>query len=287
MSYAAKLRTLSGASVSQWGLITTAQSEKLGITRLDLSRLCQAEHLIRVRQGVYLDAGVSSTDITYLQAEWLMLKPEEFALDRLSNLSGEPVVASATAAWLHGAGDFLPTPFTFYSKDRIQRAANYVRISKQSLADSEVKVVRGLPTTTPERTVFDLLREGFDLGGTMRVIYEMNESFRSPRQLFKDLSKFAKHYGQSLEGFNSLLAESLKVSVQFSEVAKLAQDANSVAIQFQQAVKHLPKISEQKQYVQAVENLQQISKAISSLPINAFMEEQWNKINQKATTPNP
>jgi hypothetical protein len=275
MSYAAKLRTLAGVSVSQWGLITTAQSEKLGVSRLDLSRLCQAEHLIRVRQGVYLDAGVSSTDITYLQAEWLMLKPEEFALDRLRNLSGEPVVASATAAWLHGAGDFLPTPFTFYSKDRIQRAANYVRISKQSLADSEVKLVRGLPTTSPERTIKDLFKEQRDFGDIWRVTSDMHQKIRWPKRLLEELADINKIYGFSAEYFRETMCEALQIDTLANGVSALRAQSLEISRQLAQISSQLPKLEQNPAFIEVVENLKRVSSQINSLSIPKVQEQTW------------
>lgn len=286
MSSASKLRTLSGASVSQWGLITTAQSEKLGISRLDLSRLCQAEHLIRVRQGVYLDAGVSSTDITFLQAEWLMLKPEEFAQDRLRNLSGEPVVASATAAWLHGAGNFLPTPFTFYSQNRIQRAANYVRISKQSLADSDVTLVRGLPATTPERTIKDLFQEQRDFGDVWQVASDMHQKIRWPKRLVEELADINKIYGFSAEYFREIMCEALQIDTLANGVSALRAQSLEISRQLAQLSSQLPKLEQNPAFIEVVENLKRVSSQINSLSIPKVQEQEWPKEMDKVEARN-
>ncbi|WP_092613089.1 type IV toxin-antitoxin system AbiEi family antitoxin domain-containing protein [Actinomyces ruminicola] len=53
MRTADALRTLSSATGSQRGLITTAQAARVGIDRTSLTCLTTSEALTRVRHGVY------------------------------------------------------------------------------------------------------------------------------------------------------------------------------------------------------------------------------------------
>jgi hypothetical protein len=201
-----------------------------------------------------------------------MLKPEEFALDRLRNLSREPVIASATAAWLHGAGDFLPTPFTFYSKDRIQRAANYVRISKQSLADSDVTLVRGLPTTTPERTIKDLFKEQRDFGDVWQVASDMHQKIRRPQRLLEELAGINKIYGFSAEYFRETLSEALQIDTLANGVSALRAQSLEISRQLAQISSQLPTLEQNPAFIEVVENLKRVSSQITSLSSSQLQE---------------
>ena len=56
------MAALGAIAEERWGLVTTAQAEDAGVSRLLLSRLAAAGVLTRVQQGVYrmaVDAGVN------------------------------------------------------------------------------------------------------------------------------------------------------------------------------------------------------------------------------------
>ena len=266
MSAGNKLKKLAEVSVGQWGLVTTAQAESIGVDRLALSRLSKNGHLERVRQGVYRDTGVALTELTFLQAEWLMLKPDVQAQDRLRNLKDEVVVGSTTAAWLYQAGDFRPTPFTFYSAEKIQRAAQHVRTSIRRFTPEEITLVQGLPTTTPERTIQDLFREGLDFAGVLQVAAELRRRIVQPAALSSSLIDFAKSYGFSRENFTENLNQALGLESRDEAAKELHSDLLQISDEIVQLVRNLPSDSKKPELVQVVENLKIITEKLASLP---------------------
>jgi len=275
MSSGIKLKRLAEVSVGQWGLITTAQAEKVGIDRLALSRLTQGGHLERVRQGVYRDAGVASTELTYLQAEWLMLRPEVEAGDRLRDFRNEVVIGSTTAAWLYQAGDFRPTPFTFFSASKIQRAAQHVRTSIRQIRPEEITLVQGLPATTPERTIKDLFRERLDFGGIWRVAADLHQRIRWPVKLQAELADFYKSYGFTAQYFKDALGEALKIDTATAGLSALEEQSLDLSKQLALISAQLPNIEQNPAFIEVVENLKRISSQINNLSIPQVQEQRW------------
>ncbi|QGF23583.1 type IV toxin-antitoxin system AbiEi family antitoxin domain-containing protein [Raineyella fluvialis] len=147
-------------AAGQWGLLTTAQGEKVGVTRLKLSRLAAAGFLEQVDRGVYAVAGSDDPHRT-LRAAWLTLDPTRTAEERLADLTRAGVVSHTSAAGLRSLGDLLDDRPEFSLPYRKQTRRN-IRLHRAALAADEVQLVEGLPTTTVERTVADLLRDGQD-----------------------------------------------------------------------------------------------------------------------------
>jgi predicted transcriptional regulator of viral defense system len=155
------LATVSELAAAQWGLLTTKQAVARGVTRMQLVRLVDAGLLDRVEQGIY--TMVSSTDsFQALHAAWLSLDPGRTVEQRI-NKSREAIVASHTsAAALHSMGDLLndvPELNTIRRKQTIRA----IRLHRLPLTPDDVVLIDALPTTTPERTIADLVQSGHDL----------------------------------------------------------------------------------------------------------------------------
>src|SRR5665647_3232735 len=121
-------------AAGQWGLLTTAQAARESITRLQLARLADAGVLERLGRGVYATTSSADEHLS-LRAAWLALDPTRTAEERLKSPTTTGVVSHASAAGLHNLGD---------------------------LTRQDVTIVEGLPVTTEERTIADLLRAGHD-----------------------------------------------------------------------------------------------------------------------------
>ena len=150
-------------SASQWGMVTTAQAAAHGVPRLDLSRLCQSGHLERLAHGVYRDAGAPSEEFESLRAAWLAGDPSHTAEQRLRDLSGGVVVMGASAASLHGVGDLPADRHEFSAPVRRQTQRSGVSYRRRKLEPSDVTIAHGLPVTTIERTIADLVEDRIDL----------------------------------------------------------------------------------------------------------------------------
>lgn len=153
------VRAINRLAASQWGLLTTAQADAVGVTRLSLSRLAGSGLLERLGQGVYALAGTID-DLSELRAAWLTLEPTMTAEARLTHPVATGVVSHSTAAHLHGLGELTTDVAEFTLPTRRRTRRENVRLHHASLSPDEITVALGLPVTTVERTIADLLNDG-------------------------------------------------------------------------------------------------------------------------------
>jgi predicted transcriptional regulator of viral defense system len=158
MSVTAESR-LAALAAGQWGMLTAAQAGAEGIARSTLARREKAGTLERMRQGVYRLPGVPPDRLDDIRAAWLASDPATVARDRLL-AHDVVVVGGAAAAWSHHIGDLYPAPYLLYTPKRRQSAHEDVRYSRRHLPKADVMILDGLPITTRERTIADLLDEG-------------------------------------------------------------------------------------------------------------------------------
>jgi len=156
-------------AAGQWGLLTTAQAANEGISRLQLARLADAGVLQRVGRGVYATTSSAGEHLS-LRAAWLALDPAHTAELRLVNPIAAGVVSHASAAGLHQLGDLLDDQHEFTLAQRKQTARAGIRIHRGDLLAQDVTIVQGLPVTSVERTIADLLRAGHDPEHVAQII---------------------------------------------------------------------------------------------------------------------
>ncbi|RFA06868.1 hypothetical protein B7R21_18090 [Subtercola boreus] len=156
------LRTLQGLSSAQWGMLTTGQAAARGVTRLQLGRLAAAGHLERLTHGVYRDAGSPPTEYDDVRAVWLSLDPTRTAEQRIGDGADGAVVGGPTATYLHQIGDLQPEPYVFLSQIRRQSHRSEVQYRQRTLSPDDITIVHGLPVSTPERAVADLVQDKED-----------------------------------------------------------------------------------------------------------------------------
>ncbi|MGL4340134.1 MAG: type IV toxin-antitoxin system AbiEi family antitoxin domain-containing protein [Rhodoglobus sp.] len=168
------LRELADMSATQWGMVTSAQAVTRGVTRLDLSRLTEAGDLIRLAHGVYKDAGAPSGAHLDVRAAWLSSDPGRLASERLGDGHRGVVISGQTAARLHDIGDLRSnrTELTTPARRQTQRADLHYR--RRELSERDVTISDGLPVTTPERTIVDLVEDRTDLS---IVANALNDAF--------------------------------------------------------------------------------------------------------------
>ncbi len=157
------LGTLAELSSAQWAMFTSAQAAQRGVSRLDLSRLAEAGLVERVLHGVYRDAGAAGDEFEGLRAAWLAIVPSRDAHLRLQSPTSGVVVSGVSAARLHGVGDFREDRYEFTSQVRRQSQRQGVHITVRLMGDDDVTIRHGLPATTIERTLADLVAARHDL----------------------------------------------------------------------------------------------------------------------------
>ena len=222
MKYSESLNLIAEIASDQWGLITNQQAERFGISRLKLSRLAKDEVLTRIRSGVYLDRGAQLGDETYIRAQWLSFKPEALAHERIKHPEKDVVVAGQTASWLYGAGEFLPSPHLFYSSERYQKQTQGIKVLRRRLAPNQIRIVDGLPLTSPEDTIHDLLKQGVDLESVKSAVSDMVSIGINLDKLLAPIKEISRQTGIESSRLRDSLAQA---TFNFGEVSRQLQDA--------------------------------------------------------------
>ena len=163
MQVSATRRTLAEITESQWGLVTTRQAIARGVSHMQLSRFAENGDLTRLTHGIYRDSGTPPSDLDDLRAAWLSTEPDLLAYERLAQQPAGVVVSLTSAANLHRIGDFRPTAITFTTPARRQTQKQDIRYRIRELPEADITVVDGLPVTTVERTIADLVETREDL----------------------------------------------------------------------------------------------------------------------------
>ena len=242
-------------AAGQWGLLTTAQAAHEGISRLQLARLADAGVLQRVGRGVYATTS-SADEHVGLRAAWLALDPAQTAERRLVNPINAGVVSHASAAGLHQLGDLLDDQHEFTLAQRKQTARGGIRIHRGDLLEQDVTIREGLPVTTVERTIADLLRAGHDPEHVAQIIGQgLRRGVVDPAVLAAHLDPLARRHHQP-DG--SGLVEYLLDIVGLSQAALTRQLAQSPAGQELLAAGRLSAIAEMVASISPQINVSQV-----------------------------
>ncbi|MGL5406859.1 MAG: type IV toxin-antitoxin system AbiEi family antitoxin domain-containing protein [Propionibacteriaceae bacterium] len=180
-------RALAELTESQWGLVTSRQALARGVSHMQLTRFTEADDLTRLTHGVYRDSGAPAHRLDDLRAAWLSTDPAKLAYERLSDGATGVIVSLTTAANLHGIGDFPQTIITFTTPDRRQTQKQDIRFRTCELSSKDVTVVEGLPTTTRERTIADLIETREDLTTVANAYRDSCRQSRIDRDHMEDL----------------------------------------------------------------------------------------------------
>lgn len=198
-------------AASQWGMFTTAQARGLGVRRNQIARLASSGRIEMMCYGVYRFAAGAEAEQSGMKAAWLSAFPERTVYDRLDERPFDAVIAGRTAACALGAGDFRASPYTFLVTRRRQTSRDDVRFLTCSLNEGDVVFADGVPTTSFERTVFDLMRLAEDpdlVDGFMRdAVVRVGHVFDRKR-LSELLAPLAERFGYE-RGDGSAFADDL------------------------------------------------------------------------------
>lgn len=119
-------------------------------------------HLERLGHGIYRAAGVPADRFEALKDAWLSVDPKLTAEERLRRPVVDAVVSGAAAAYLHGLGDLVPEPYEFTVPSRRQTQRSELRFRVRQLPKASVTLREGLPVTTVEQTIADLVEARTD-----------------------------------------------------------------------------------------------------------------------------
>ena len=162
MSRRSNIAAINELSASE-RVFTTAQAERLGVSRDALAKACASGSLVRVAHGAYRMAGVPPTELDELVAVWKLTKPALFYHERASYEHWDGIAVSGhTAASILGIGDFYLSPYRLVAPRRMRSNALSATFATRRVEREDVSFSEGLPVTGPERTLVDLVLDDED-----------------------------------------------------------------------------------------------------------------------------
>lgn len=191
------LQVVGDIAADQWGLFTTRQAEAAGVNRTTLTRLASAGLVDQVSRGVHLVVAAGTPSHAEEKAAWLRLAPSRRAWERRPTDLDSGVFSHSTACVLHELGD-VPAPVVEITVPRRRTTRNAgVRLHRGDLSPHEVTSTRdGLPVTTVERTIEDLLASHVDGGHIGGVLHDaMRRSLVDVNRLIPVAATYAPAYG--------------------------------------------------------------------------------------------
>jgi predicted transcriptional regulator of viral defense system len=187
------LRRLTAAASAQWGFVTAAQAAALGVSRLWLSRLTAEGLLEREAQGVYRAAGAAGDRFDALRVAFIATNPAVPAGERAQASVPDAVVSGRAAAYLHGLGQMVPEPYEFTVPSRRKTRRDEIVLKSRRLQPGDVTRREGLPVTTVERTIADLVEGWEDLSVIGGVVADAANL--DPERMAERLAPFAARRG--------------------------------------------------------------------------------------------
>ena len=197
MKRAEALAILGGLAADQYGLITTALAKTHGVDGVTLLRLCEAGLLESVSRGVYLLPGAVRPSHLEIRVAWLRLDPVRPAWERDGRGKKDGVVSHRSACLLHELGDIPAPKVELTVPGRLTTREQGVELHRHSgpLDPDEIVVVDGLPVTSAQRTIVDLLQDGADAGHVGSVVADAEErGLVDLDALAMRVERFADHY---------------------------------------------------------------------------------------------
>lgn len=216
-------RRLADIAMNQWGMITTKQARLNGVARANLAHRIRTGELERTgHYGVCRMAAVPTSPLDDLRAAWLSTNPGVLAPERTALPQPDAVIASAAAAMVHGIGDVYPAPYRVVVPERRQSTTGAVAYSWRPLDSRDVTLIDGLPVTTRERTIVDLLG---DEGDVSIAADALRDALRGPYDL--DEIRLAELLAPNAERLGRVRGDGLGALAHLMVVAEV--DAVSVA----------------------------------------------------------
>jgi hypothetical protein len=179
-------------------MITAAQARRLGISRVDLSRLVGDGTLEAVAGAarVYRLTGVpEDADVDAVRAAWLQLGGSRTWEERRGDV--DAVVSHRSAAHVRGLGDLIPRTHDFYVpvRRRLRRGDVRLRV-RADLAAVQWGMWAGLPVCTIERIVTDLVADHEDESAVAQVIRDaLRDGLLSREAVRRAVEDHAGDYG--------------------------------------------------------------------------------------------
>ena len=160
---------LAEIGTDQWGLVTTAQARRVGVTPQVMAKMTNVGNLFRLAHGVYRLAGSPIDMHEDFRVAWLALDPGLTATERLTSENID-IVSHRSAAHLLGLGDLDVDIMEFTVPRRKQTRRTDVRLYRSPIDADDWTLIAGLPTAKPRRIIADLAAVRIDRGHLATVV---------------------------------------------------------------------------------------------------------------------
>ena len=168
---------------NQAGYFSARQAEEIHCPRKNLSVLVKGGKLKRVDWGIYR--------FTYYPSS-----PFEDLFIAILKAGDKSVISHETVLSVYGISDLLPGVIHVIIPKTHSRRRTNIKFHIQKIEADEITRYQGLPITTIERTILDVLRSGVDLQQVERAVTSAIERGLTTREKLK--SK-ANHKSQSIQ----------------------------------------------------------------------------------------
>ncbi len=239
MARGTALRILAEFGEGQWGMVTAAQAAGRGVNTTMLTRLVQAGLLEPLTRGVYRLPGHGPDLLDTVKAAWLRLDPQLPAWERKPLGANGGVVSHRSAAAAHRIGDLVAERVEITVPRRRTTRDAHMHLRRGRLAPDEVTRLDGLPVTTVERTVVDLLADHVDGGHIGDVIADANQQgVLDVDKLAAQAEPFAIRYGVRGRDGQALLSSLTELAGRgpIGQIAEINEQVDQLAASLRAAV---------------------------------------------------
>lgn len=170
---------LAAEASTQWGMFTTGQALRAGMTRKTLAHLVARHHVEHTdTRGVYRFAGAPiDTMLDQTRTNWLALSPKLFLRERLKalrnkSLWNDAIVSHLTAAnYIYQLAHRQPDTCDYTVKTARRIRAHEVQFFTRA-NKPQWELIDGLPVTTIPQTIADLYADDLDQGHLGEIVYD-------------------------------------------------------------------------------------------------------------------
>ncbi|WP_225729887.1 MULTISPECIES: hypothetical protein [unclassified Nocardia] len=187
---------ISIAAARQNGLITTAQAKRAGADDAALAHFASVGLMHELDWSVHqISASTYGMQYAFPYAAWLAVSPELFGWERPDAIEKDVVVSHESACQVLELGVIRTTGIRLTSAvERVTPRAVLINIAP--LTPDDVMIHRGVPVTTPHRTILDLVADRTSREDIGRVVADaVRRDLVDLRILFEDLTAMADIYG--------------------------------------------------------------------------------------------
>jgi predicted transcriptional regulator of viral defense system len=174
------LTSLYDIAENQAGYFTSAQARNVGYSWERLSNLTKANRFARIESGVYRLNNFPNY-------------PNEDLFIAILKSGPEATLSHETALAVYELSDMMPGVIHINIPKNRSRRRKHIKYHNLKINKSDITRYQGLPITTVERAILDVLKSGVDIPQIERAIAEALERGLTTRERLSAQSKNKSH----------------------------------------------------------------------------------------------